>query len=253
MKSRGYWTYERCEDIVSKYKTVKDLYTYDKSVYVKISKMKWINLLKNLEYSSNNILKRLIYVYEFHDRHCYVGLTYNISKRNKQHISDKNSSVYNYIINTGQYPNLIIKTSLIDVELAVLEEENILNFYIKNGWNVLNKSKTGSIGGFTTINIQKCIDEVKKYKKLSDFIKNSKKYYWYITKHNLHNDNIIIKELIDNIRVTNKPGKFKSKEECEKESLKYKTKTEFQLGSKTAWNYSRKNGWLYEFYPKKLN
>ena len=118
---------------------------------------------------------------------------------------------------------------------------------------VLNKSKTGSIGGFTTINIQKCIDEVKKYKKLSDFIKNSKKYYWYITKHNLHNDNIIIKELIDNIRVTNKPGKFKSKEECEKESLKYKTKTEFQLGSKTAWNYSRKNGWLYEFYPKKLN
>ena len=38
MKSRGYWTYERCEDIVSKYKTVKDLYTYDKSVYVKISK-----------------------------------------------------------------------------------------------------------------------------------------------------------------------------------------------------------------------
>lgn len=83
---------------------------------------------------------------------------------------------------------------------------------------------------------------------MSDFIRNSKKYYWYITRHNLHNDNQIIKDTIDNIRAFNKQGKFKSKEECKKESEKYKNRTDFQIGSKTAWNYSRKNGWLDEFF-----
>lgn len=250
MKPKGYWTYERCKDIVSKYKTKKELYTNDRSVYVKITKMKWFELIENLEISSNNLLKRYVYVYEFSDNRCYVGLTYDIDKRNKQHLENKNSQVYKHIERTGLTPNIIITHELIDVNLSILKEEEVLNYYKEMGWEILNKAKTGSTGGFSSINIKNCIEEIKKYDNLTDFIKKSSKFYWYITRHNLHKNNKEIKKLIDNIRRYNKIGKFKNKEECRIEAIKYKSRSEFQKGSKTAWNYSRVNGWLDEFYPK---
>lgn len=111
MKPRGYWTYERCKEIVGKYKTKSELYTNNKSVYVKITKMKWFELIENLTESRNDLLRRLIYVYEFTDNSCYVGLTFNIKKRNKQHMEDKNSQVYKHIEKTGNIPNLVIKTN----------------------------------------------------------------------------------------------------------------------------------------------
>lgn len=250
MKPRGYWTYEKCSDVVKKYKTKRDLYTKDKSAYVKITKMKWFDLLENLEVSTNDILKRLIYVYEFSDNSCYIGLTYNIKNRNRQHLESNKSPVFNHIKKTGIFPKLIVKTELIDVDKAILEEESILLFYKNNGWNILNIAKTGSTGGFSKINIDDCINEIKKYDKLSDFIKNSKNYYYYIIRHSLQKTNKSIKELIDNIRTFNEIGKFKNKEACKNESLKYKSRKDFQIGSKTAWNYSRINGWLGEFFNK---
>jgi hypothetical protein len=60
MKSRGYWTYDRCKEVVKKYKTKKDLYTNDGSVYVTITRNKWFDLIDNLNISEN------------------VGLTFNI-------------------------------------------------------------------------------------------------------------------------------------------------------------------------------
>ena len=41
-----------------------------------------------------------------------------------------------------------------------------------------------------------------------------------------------------------------TKENCQKESLKYKTRTELKKGSSGAYHSSRKNGWLDEFFPK---
>ena len=43
---------------------------------------------------------------------------------------------------------------------------------------------------------------------------------------------------------------FNDKEKCRNESLKYKTRTSLQKGSKSAYNNAWKNGWLDEFYPK---
>ena len=50
-----------------------------------------------MEVSTNDILKRLIYVYEFSDNSCYIGLTYNIKNRNRQHLESNKSPVFNYI------------------------------------------------------------------------------------------------------------------------------------------------------------
>ena len=40
------------------------------------------------------------------------------------------------------------------------------------------------------------------------------------------------------------------KENCRKESLKYKTRTEFNKGTIAAYKSSLKNGWMNEFFPK---
>jgi hypothetical protein len=47
-----------------------------------------------------------------------------------------------------------------------------------------------------------------------------------------------------------KPRGFWTKENCQKESLKYNTRFEFLKGSGGAYESSRRNGWLDEFFPK---
>ena len=45
-------------------------------------------------------------------------------------------------------------------------------------------------------------------------------------------------------------GHWAIKENCLQESLKYKTRGEFQKESISAYNSSLRNGWLDEFFPK---
>ncbi len=253
MKSRGYWTYERCKEIVSKYKTKKDLYKNDGSVYVTITRNKWFDLIENLEISTNDIFKRLIYVYEFSDNHCYIGLTYNIEKRNKQHLGlskGENSQVFKHMSKYGIKPKLVIKSDKIYVNDAIKMERDILNEYILNGWYILNIAKTGSIGGFSKFDIDKCIKQLERCKSLKEFREEYKSDYQYILKHKLYYENINIKELMDIKRNNPLNSGFNDKEKCRNESLKYKTRTSLQKGSKSAYNNAWKNGWLDEFYPK---
>jgi hypothetical protein len=51
---------------------------------------------------------------------------------------------------------------------------------------------------------------------------------------------------IDGRRYEN--GHWNNKDVCLEEMKKYKTKTEFCKENPTAWNYSKINGWLYEYY-----
>jgi predicted GIY-YIG superfamily endonuclease len=165
MKSRGYWTYDRCKEVVKKYKTKKDLYTNDGSVYVTITRNKWFDLIDNLNISENDIFKRLIYSYEFSDNSCYVGLTFNIKKRNKQHLSGNgNSSVYKHIKKTGLIPKLIIKSEIMNMSDAI----NMENF-------ILDKKRGVSLSIFK--NKELCKIESMKYSKRTHFQNGNKSAY----------------------------------------------------------------------------
>ena len=53
-------------------------------------------------------------------------------------------------------------------------------------------------------------------------------------------------------RILRKKG-YWTKEKCKEESLKYKTKMEFQTYNLFVYNVSRKNKWINEFFPSKFN
>ncbi len=163
-KPNGYWTYERCKEEISKYNTKKELYSSNLSLYETICKRGWHDLINKLESSTNNILQRLIYAYEFSDNHCYIGLTYNIIDRNISHLTKNRSQVYKHIIKTGLTPKLVIKTGKLHIKEAVKMEEIILNEYIKNNWIILNVAELVlpvDIQNLTLINVLKILKNVK--------------------------------------------------------------------------------------------
>jgi len=243
-KPNGFWTYEQCKETALKYKTIKELKYNCISAYTKIIKSDWRELFQHMEILGNRF-KRLIYVYEFPDNTCYIGLTGNINLRKQQHLKMKNSCVYKYIKNTKLNPNIKIKSDYIETEKASLLEGEILKQYKSEGWIILNKIKTGSIGhGKIKWDYISCKDEAKKYSKISEFAKYSYGAYNAAKKHNW------LKDISIHFNEKRTNGYWNNKELCYKESKKYKNKTEFRLKCWAAYNYSKINNWLSTFYEK---
>jgi hypothetical protein len=75
-------------------------------------------------------------------------------------------------------PKLIKLTEYINVEDAKNKEKEYLKKYIDNGWNILNKSKTGGVGScYRKWTKEKCSDEALKCKTRSEYFKNSPSYH----------------------------------------------------------------------------
>jgi predicted GIY-YIG superfamily endonuclease len=244
-KPSGYWNYERCKEIALECKTKTELNKKNKSIYNAILINNWNELFDHMSITSNKN-KRLIYVYEFDDNYCYVGLTCNINRRHNQHLGKekyKGSSVYEHILKTNKLPKLIIKTDYINVNDAILLEEKFLIEYKNNGWIELNKTKTGGIGQNYKWNKELCREEAKKYNRIVDFMKNSGRAYFICIKNNWINEFFPKREI--SIK-----GYWNNKELCREESKKYKNRSEFCYGSWSAYNYSNINNWLDEFFTK---
>jgi len=118
--------------------------------------------------------KRCIYAAEFPDNFVYVGLTYNFNKRTARHLVDEKSQIYNHIRIHKHNPIFKQLTDYINIESAQQNEENYVNEYRTNGWQILNIAKTGAIGGNSTKWTKElCQTEAFKYKTKSEFQKNS--------------------------------------------------------------------------------
>jgi len=172
-KPPNYWTYDKCKDVALKYDNLKDFRKDNGGAYYRINNNGWSELLEHMK-KMPNFYKRALYVYEFSDNTCYVGLTCDLNRRHYQHLNDDKDSIYKYIKNTNIQPNFIIKSDYLDVKDAVKMEEIILNEYKTNNWKALNKNKTGSIGGIILYwTYDKCLEEIRKYKTHGDFRKNA--------------------------------------------------------------------------------
>lgn len=240
-KPKGYWTYERCKEEALKCSNKGEFQKRYSTAYATVLKNKWLDLTRHMEIIGNKV-KRLIYVYEFNDNHCYIGLTGNKNKRHLDHFKDKSSSVYKHYIKTGIEPELHIKTDYISVDDAIELEGKILNEYKENNWIILNQVKTGGIGSNDIKwTIETCKKEALKYKKSSHFNRGSSGAYKTAIKYNL------LYELFPN---TSKNGYWNDKELCREEALKYKNRSEFCYGSWSAYNYSNINNWIDEFFVK---
>ncbi len=180
------YTLNECIDKVSKYEYLSDFAKENQSMKTVIYNNKWNFILKNLKHGGSKY-KRCIYVYEFDInsiKYAYIGLTFNLNARDFKHRTDKKSTVYKF----AEKNNIIIPkplklTEYVNREEASKLEGEYLKLYKIKNFIILNKRKTGTLGGNPDCKMydkNKCINLAKKYKTISEFAKKNSRAYTLI-------------------------------------------------------------------------
>ena len=232
-KSKGYWTKEHCQEESLKYNTRLDFQLGSRWPYRIALKNDWMNDICSHMKVIGNIFNRCIYVYEFSNNHAYIGLTFNVDNRNKRHL--EKGTVYKHIkIN----PVFELKqlTKYINIEEAKKLENKFVKEYKKNGWTILNKIKTGGIGGKKFWTKEKCEKVASKYKTTAEFNKTSaaisaRRYGW-------------LEKINNNLELSQKHSGYWTKEKCQEESLKYNTRIDFFKNSSGVYSTCVRKKWL---------
>jgi len=239
-KPMKYWTFEKCKEEALKYSTKKDFRQYSSSAYQISKRQKYIKIICQHMIPLGNIKEKIVYIYEFADNHAYVGITCNSNKRHSEHITDSKSPVYKHINKTNLIP---IKKILSNGYINYIEAQKLESFYVskyKNDkWIILNKKKTGALGGNKVYwTFERCQEETLKYTKKSEFRFNCPSAYNVILKNNWLN------ELCSHMISLQKPTGYWSFERCQEEALKYNTKKDFNKNSCSAYGAASKNKWI---------
>jgi predicted GIY-YIG superfamily endonuclease len=237
-QKKNFWIYkENCKKEALKYDTLSVFAKMAPGAYKVSSKNGWLDeITSHMSYLGNKFM-RLIYVYEFSDNSVYIGLTYNLEKRNYQHNSDKNSKVFIHMNYSGLTPKLIKLTDYIEVGKAQKMEYHFLRKYKNNGFNILNKAKTGGIGGS---NIkwtkERCMEEALKYNTYKEFSKYCNGAYNKCLKEKWFDE--LCEHLIK--------GNSWTYENCKNAALKYVNRSDYQKYERGAYSSALRNKWLDE-------
>jgi hypothetical protein len=174
----GFWSKERCSKEALKYKKREEFKLGSNGAYDASKRNGWLNELCDHMFRVGNRYNKFIYGYFFDDGYAYVGLTYNTEIREKKRVYDKKDAINQHKFKTGLIPTYKKLTDLLDVNAAVKMEEYYYEKFKNEGWHMLNRTKTGSIGsGIRKWTFEKCKNEAKKYEKRSDFLKYSSSAY----------------------------------------------------------------------------
>ena len=241
-KPKCHWNIkENCKKESLKYKTRSEFQKGYNTAYKSSRINGWLDEICNHMDVVGNLKMRGIYVFEFEDNYAYVGLTGNFKRRYNEHINNIDGVVYKHIEETNLTPKFIQLSDYMDEELASKEETVWENKHISEGWNMLNKKKTGGLGGCNVKwGYDSCKKEALKYKTRKEFHKGSSGAY------KSSRINGWLDEICSHMIEILKPKNYWTLKNCKKESLKYKTRSEFQKSSSSAYKSSRINGWLDE-------
>ena len=240
-KKRNFWNKKRCLKEALKYNKRSDFKKKSGGAYNFAKKNNFLDELCKHMIEIGNRFKRLIYVYEFSDKHIYVGLTYNIKERDNKHKRDLNSSVYKHMKITGLHPKLFYTKFMSSYEAQKLECETVEKYKIK-GYKILNKSKTGALGGENLKwTYEKCKIEASKYITRIEFSKKSNSAYNASRRYGWIDDVCSHMPIIDK-----KSKNYWTKDMCKKEACQFKKRNVFYKKSPGAYMACLKNGWLDE-------
>jgi hypothetical protein len=219
------WTTDLLWNEALKYETIRDFIKNSYAAYGAALRRGIIKDITGHMTPLGNATKRLIYSYEFPDNHVYVGLTFDIGERDRQHRKKEKSAVFQYIKNTGLSPSFKQLTpDYISAKEAKEMEDFYINQYKENGWIVLNKSKAGGLGStnLERWSKEKIIDLSKKYKNITDFCTKersaceaAKRFNWF---QEIKSSYPIIRQTL-------------SFDEIKQEALKYNTRNDFKINS----------------------
>lgn len=228
-----------------KHNSISEIQKNGRGCYIAIRKFGMIDIVKSLYHTYGNRMHRCIYAYEFSDNHVYVGLTYNLSERNRARFRNENDAVKLHMEETGLIPELKQLTDYIPLESAIEKESSYLISYKDNGWISLNRVATGSVGGdHIRWDYESCMNEAKKYKTKIDMLRGSNPAYKAIKRYGWMED------AFGHMIQKKKPrGYWSIKENCLKAASTCKNRKEFENNFSQACKVSRDNNWLNEFLP----
>lgn len=246
-KPSKYWTKEHCSEVALLCETKTEFKKKFVSAYNNAYEYGWLDELCSHMKPIGNIVKRLIYSYEFPDNYVYVGLTCNIQRRNRQHHNEI-SPVSDHIKKFNLTP---IKKILSNGYVDVIKAQNLENFWVTkykdDGWNILNTRKTGGLGGNTIYwNKTNCQKMALKCNTRKEFSLRFTSAYISSRKNNW------LEEICSHMIIIRKHRGFWNYVTCKEASLKYNNKFDFSHKCSSAYFVSSKNNWLNEFYPNKI-
>ena len=221
-----------CHIEAQKYETKKEFLVNSKCFYSASYKYGWLNDICSHMKGLGNRLFRCVYVYEFPDNSAYVGLTYNLTRRNNARKQQSNDAVTKYINETNLQPNLKQLSQYIYVDVAIVLENDIIEFYRDNNWKILNRAMGGAIGSVNKFWTKElCHIEAIKYNTRGEFYFNNNKAYTAAQRYGWLDD--ICQHMYIKI-------KHRTVESCRNEALKYETRYEFGLNNKSAYIWAHR-------------
>lgn len=245
LKPSGYWTYDKCKEEASKHKMRGDFSKATGWAYNTALMNGWLDDICTHMITVGNYKKRCIYAYEFPNNVVYIGLTYSFEHRWIKRLTDKKDIVNIYMKNNNDIqPKRIQLTDYIDKDEASKLEGEYLKLYKNNNWTILNRIKTGSIGGTSIIwHYDVCKEEALKYTTWVDFRNNKLGCLAAIYKNKWL-------ELISHLEYTKIKWTYLKCKEC---AEKCENRTIFYKKYKGAYAKSYREKWLDIFYPKHLS
>lgn len=159
----------------------------------------------------------------------YIGLTYNFEERKNSHITNSSNRYVKELLFNDEVHIWVLEKGIILQDNVGEIEKNLIREYEENGWNVLNISPGGGLGGGYKWNYELVKEEAKKYTNRRDFRVNSSGAYYFASRH----------KYLNSICFHMKP-KW-SLEEVKKEAIKYNNRSDFSKYSKGAYYYAYRN------------
>ena len=251
----GKWTKEACFEEAKKYKTRTEFAKRNGSAYRNACRFGWIDEYTWLIDERLDLIKDKIdcvYAYEFSDFHTvYIGRTLIKRKkdRDREHLYVRNDAVVKFAIKHNvKVPLPRYLEDNLTIKEGVEKECFWITQYKNQGWNVLNKSKGGSIGGLgkgkTRFTYDICFEQAKLCKTRTEFRDCGNNAYRVALRNGWIKD---YTWFIDGKMVGADKRRKYDYQTCYEEAKKYKTITDFEAGNKGACRAARANGWMKDY------
>ena len=158
--------------------------------YAKAMRMGWLDEVCAHMKVVGNRYKRCIYAYLFEGqglKHVYVGLTGNLTKRDKEHRTRKHSSVYKFaLLHEIDIPPVLQETEYLPKEEAAQKEGEVLQYYLSKGYAPINRTKTGGLGGhlpYDGFTFEQCRERASLYRNRSEWHRRDYPSYYVASKY----------------------------------------------------------------------
>lgn len=256
IKPSGYWNYERCLEESKKFKSRSDFALGNSSAYSVASKNGWLDSFQWLIDERLDVIDGkidLVYSYEFENENAvYVGRTLmkRVKDRDKEHLFSLDS-VSSFAKEIGvSVPEMKILETNLTIKESTKKEGEWVEKYKKEGWIILNKAKTGGLGGlgarYSKFTYEVCFDIAKSYSTRNDFRKGSPSAYMAALKNKWLDDYEWF------VSKTKPRNYWNNYENCYEVAKKCSSRADFKRKSVQAYRVALHNGWIddYKWFEK---